>query len=342
MKFRNQMNLLRIFSYALVTSTLFIAAISCDSFSKWDINYDTGVFPDTVINLESVNTRFDDYNSSGPPSIGYNFNLIFSTNRATEGEKYDLISYDLFVYFDQSNGALDLYGSEGSYPYYYLTDIANSEDNEFGPFTVPFSTQDFLFMFSSDRTGNMEIYASYFDQYTFSGGSMADPTPFRMNIINSDAYDAYPAFLPDGTEFFFCSNRDGNLDIYSQEVDYHTNLLQWVKEDTVYQPTPVESLNSPEADVCPYINGILMVFTSQRAGGFGGYDLYYSQLSESGWSDPVNFGAKINTEFDEFRPVTFFAPKFDNDLMVFSSNRPGGKGGFDLHYVGIPKLMQTN
>jgi hypothetical protein len=28
---------------------------------------------------------------------------------------------------------------------------------------------------------------------------------------------------------------------------------------------------------------------------------------------------------------------FINDLMIFSSNRPGGKGGFDLYYAGIPR-----
>ena len=120
-------------------------------------------------------------------------------------------------------------------------------------------------------------------------------------------------------------------------------LYDWASDpDTIYQPTPIVELNSPNSEACPNINGILMVFTSKREGGYGGYDLYYSQLEESGWSSPVNFGPKINTEYDEFRPITFYAPKFDNDLMVFSSNRPGGLGGFDLYYVGIPKLMTKN
>ena len=29
---------------------------------------------------------------------------------------------------------------------------------------------------------------------------------------------------------------------------------------------------------------------------------------------------------------------YENDLMVFSSNRPGGLGGYDLYYVGIDKI----
>ncbi len=326
--------------FALVLPTLMLLVVSCNSFGKWEINYETGTFPDSVVNLETVNTRFDDYNSAGPPSIGYNFGLVFSTNRASEGVTYDLISYDLIIYFNQYDGTLDLFGTVGNYPYIYLADLANSESNEFGPSTIAYATQDFLFLFSSDRTGNMDIYCSYFDEYTFSGGSMADPTPFRIKGINSSSYDAYPTFLPDGTQFIFCSNRDGNLDFYRQNIEYPNNLLAWARQDTVYQVEPLEVLNSPAEDVCPYINGNLLVFTSKRSGGYGGYDLYYSILGESEWSDPVNFGPSINTEHDEFRPIIFFAPKFDNDLMIFSSNRPGGKGGFDLYYVGIPKMMQ--
>ena len=56
------------------------------------------------------------------------------------------------------------------------------------------------------------------------------------------------------------------------------------------------------------------------------------------WSEPMNFGKEINTSSDEFRPVIAEINEFDNRLMVFSSNRPGGMGGFDLYYLGIPKF----
>jgi hypothetical protein len=81
-----------------------------------------------------------------------------------------------------------------------------------------------------------------------------------------------------------------------------------------------------------------MVFTSNRPGGYGGYDLYYSKFDGQSWSEPVNFGEDINTEYDEFRPVALQVFDFKNDVMLFSSDRPGGKGGFDLYYVGIDKI----
>ena len=40
---------------------------------------------------------------------------------------------------------------------------------------------------------------------------------------------------------------------------------------------------------------------------------------------------------DERRPVYVRAPEFQNDLLLFSSDRPGGLGGFDLYAVGVPR-----
>jgi hypothetical protein len=78
-----------------------------------------------------------------------------------------------------------------------------------------------------------------------------------------------------------------------------------------------------------------MVFASNREGGLGGYDLYYSVFTKGQWSAPVNFGPSINTASDEYRPVLGSDEEFTNVFMMFSSNRPGGHGGFDLYFTGI-------
>lgn len=89
-----------------------------------------------------------------------------------------------------------------------------------------------------------------------------------------------------------------------------------------------------------------MVFVSNRPGGMGGFDLWYATFNGTSWSEPKNFGSKINTPYDEYRPIvikpqgSFDSFEFVNDLMIFSSNRPGGKGGFDLYYVGINKNLK--
>jgi hypothetical protein len=82
-----------------------------------------------------------------------------------------------------------------------------------------------------------------------------------------------------------------------------------------------------------------MLFTSNRPGGMGGYDLYYSVFNIGKWSSPINMGPGINTASDEFRPLLGYHPDFKNLFMVFSSNKPGGTGGFDLYFtsMNIPK-----
>jgi len=54
---------------------------------------------------------------------------------------------------------------------------------------------------------------------------------------------------------------------------------------------------------------------------------------------PANFGPAIKTAYDEFRPIIIPTQPdlFLNDMLIFSSNRPGGKGGFDLYYTGMDK-----
>ena len=89
-------------------------------------------------------------------------------------------------------------------------------------------------------------------------------------------------------------------------------------------------------DKCPYVFENTLVFSSNRPGGYGGFDLYYSRFEAGQWSAPVNFGPGINSVHDDYRPI-LFEEEVDNDrdMMVFSSNRPGGKGGFDLYFVGV-------
>lgn len=71
-----------------------------------------------------------------------------------------------------------------------------------------------------------------------------------------------------------------------------------------------------------------MIFSSNRTGGYGGKDLYYSQLQADGtWSEAQNMGAVINTPYDEVGP---FLTK-NGRKLYFSSNNTSSIGGFDIY-----------
>ncbi|MBS1934293.1 MAG: OmpA family protein, partial [Bacteroidetes bacterium] len=70
-----------------------------------------------------------------------------------------------------------------------------------------------------------------------------------------------------------------------------------------------------------------LYFTSNRAGGFGGNDIYVCHRLPNGrWSEPENLGPEINTVGDESTPFIHA----DNQSLYFTSNGRQGYGGDDL------------
>ena len=75
-------------------------------------------------------------------------------------------------------------------------------------------------------------------------------------------------------------------------------------------------------------DGKVLYFVSDMPGGFGGTDLYRSNLIDGEWTEPENLGANVNTKGDEMFP--FFNSR---NSLFFSSNGHAGKGGLDLYVV---------
>ncbi|GGF42151.1 OmpA family protein [Echinicola rosea] len=90
-----------------------------------------------------------------------------------------------------------------------------------------------------------------------------------------------------------------------------------------------EKVNSRYWDSQPSLSadGSILFFSSNRRGGFGGNDIYYTvRQRDNSWSDPVNVGETVNTEYDEVSPFIYF----NNELLFFASNGHMGFGGMDL------------
>ena len=66
---------------------------------------------------------------------------------------------------------------------------------------------------------------------------------------------------------------------------------------------------------------------SNRSGGFGGSDIWISEITKDSVSSPKNLGNKINTKKNEMSP--FIHP--DNLNFYFSSNGLVGLGDFDIY-----------
>lgn len=94
-------------------------------------------------------------------------------------------------------------------------------------------------------------------------------------------------------------------------------------EPPVPLPLLSDSANTGQPALSP--DGETLVFAAVDPSGFGGSDIYFSVRSIEGWSNPVNLGARFNTELDEA------FPSFDEEgNLYFASNGIPGMGGFDI------------
>ncbi len=76
-------------------------------------------------------------------------------------------------------------------------------------------------------------------------------------------------------------------------------------------------------------DGKILYFTSNRAGGYGGLDIYKSERTRSGdWGPAMNLGPVINSKYNEETPVI----TSDGNTLYFSSMGHYNMGGYDIFY----------
>jgi outer membrane protein OmpA-like peptidoglycan-associated protein len=117
-----------------------------------------------------------------------------------------------------------------------------------------------------------------------------------------------------------------NCDLYFSEFKNN----QWTNPqnlgNAINLPNTWESQASISAD------GNLLFFVSDRPGGYGGYDIYFSVRNSNGvWQKALNAGKIINTVTDEKTP--FLHP--DNKTLYFASRGFTGLGGYDIHITHL-------
>jgi len=317
---------------------------------QYGYKYNSGSIPDTPVNLTEINSEYDDFNLSAPWILD-EVPLVFSSNRLSQGGQmdfvYKLMAFEFskengeFQVYEQNNNNLDVTIRHNSIP--FLLNKVNTAANEYGPYIMSYwyeimnvipgyeyeegSDDDFLMLYANDANGNLDIF--------YHHNRISDQQPAPLESINSTANEAYPCFNSDYSRLYFCSDEAGNYDLFQVNWENSKYLEESLTESEVKSREAVSILNSEAEDKCPYLDENILVFTSDRPGGYGGFDLYYSTWEDGSWSEPINFGEKINSSFDEYRPIIRRQNEFTNDLLMFSSNRPGGKGGYDLYYCGV-------
>lgn len=114
---------------------------------------------------------------------------------------------------------------------------------------------------------------------------------------------------------------------------FQLEICKSVKKGNGWSTPVVLAINdSLSSSFHPYFDekNQALYFSSDRAGGQGGADIYKSSLASGGtWSQPVNLGSTINSMKDEGFPTV------SDGKLYFSSNGWPGLGGVDIFTVDL-------
>ena len=165
--------------------------------------------------------------------------------------------------------------------------------------------------------------------------------------LNNQGQPGYPRYFDDNLNSVF---HEGPAIFYDQgkKVILTRSSFKRGEEDTrnlqlmVAERKPNGSWGSPKKlfhhpDYSighPAINpeGDVIYFSSNKPGGFGGTDLYRSELIDGQWQEPENAGPEINTAGNELFPSLDM-----HGILYFSSNGHGGLGGLDIFRIDLAR-----
>ncbi len=236
------------------------------------------------------------------------FNI--SANLSEEENKYS-------HYINNCRFAIDAMENPVKFDFKNMGKNINTENAEYLPF-ISADGNEFIF------TRLLEFEEGMFQEDFYKSekinGDWIESLPMEINTIQNEGSVTVSA---DGSFLIYtaCNREDGKgrCDLY---LCVKQENGKWSKSENV------SNINSRdwESQACFSPDLRYVYFVSDRRGGYGGDDIWRSEITRFGFSSPENLGSTINTKEDEMSP--FFHP--DNLTFYFASEGHTGMGDFDL------------
>ena len=170
---------------------------------------------------------------------------------------------------------------------------------------------------------HMKLFSSTVSDGTYSPSEKVD------ELRKANKHITNPSFSADGTKFFYteCEGEFSGFTCQIYTADYKDGQIG---DTHVLGP----EINMPgTTNTHPYYAkvagvGDVLYFVSNRPGGKGGLDIWYSMVNRKGeFGTPKNAGSKINSDRDEMSPFYDGA----TGTLYFSSNGWISMGGLDIY-----------
>ncbi len=182
----------------------------------------------------------------------------------------------------------------------------------------------------SDSSGNTLVYTSvqrFYNAILISNrGNEFWNNPINLNPqLYADGQIRTVGITSNGNILIFSRNDNDIFNLYYSTYNKETN--SWTPISKF--PKEINSSKSWQTFGSLSRNGDTLYFSSNREGGFGGFDIWMSVRTSSGWSQPINLGKNVNTPFDEMAPFL----TENGQRLFFSTNGHQTMGGFDIFYT---------
>jgi Tol biopolymer transport system component len=187
------------------------------------------------------------------------------------------------------------------------------------------SVDGLTFYFSSNRTGGSGNYDLWVTTRASINDDWSEPENLGT-VINTSYMETSPCLSADGLSLFFC---DGVWHLYNPRPGGIGKCDIWIaRRQTPDGPWQIpENLGSSintsahECDPSLSIDGLSLFFDSDRAGGCGSQDLWFTtraNVSDT-WNTPTNLGSNVNSSaVDAFPSLSA-----DGLTLFFMSDRTG-------------------
>ncbi|MGC8803050.1 MAG: OmpA family protein [Bacteroidales bacterium] len=169
----------------------------------------------------------------------------------------------------------------------------------------------------------------------FARISMEHPLPYGIHRLSDSINSVYDEYWPS-------LSADESMMVFTRLIPKgETNLSFWGNwQEDIFESEKRKNGWSLARSISPNINtpqnegseaitadGLKMYYTAcNRQDGKGKCDIYVSERTPDGWSRGGNLGEPINTGYSEKQPSL----SADGRTLYFVSNRPGGKGKYDI------------
>ncbi len=181
----------------------------------------------------------------------------------------------------------------------------NSNQSDYSPI---YSSEGIIFTSnrpSTDRKGIKKLlgkrYADLYFAERKDDGQYSMPSPLKGKV-NGRFNEGAATVNADGTRMIFTRNNSngrnayGNVDLKLYSAELVNGKWAHIRE----LPFNCDDCTTAHPSLSP--DGSLLYFASNRAGGFGGMDIYVAEWVDGNWLPPKNLGPKINTVENEIFP----------------------------------------